>query len=614
MNLMNYLFKSAATFLVILLFAQSSFAIDPDDPKDTTKEGREAQVIAFEDSDAGIKNNLIMAWDGWNDYYRGYEKSPILLDPTELKRKYPELADRPGVHIKGKGETPMHNGAPEDVADADKERASLKALNLGVNDEVLKTTMAIYQPLRLLQNDMANDEVARDDYLNLFKSLRGVANLTLSYLDKTVSSGLATTQQQLDENASNHISKQISWTSSRIANPQRSAVYIDTDQKIEACLSDGVVEVDGGPDDKRNIRMALKDCEKVEACGKRPATKDKLGEGLYSWCVCCAEMTAHMNDTLPVKDKDIGAKTYSLVAKAFYGTKGVETGNPTKDYNHKDEIKVFVKDVVGAFREMYGDVQIKGDGKKLTYEYVYPNLSPALKTKFFREGCTAVADNNPGCEECTLACPLTQTKVTMGICPAMVEILRNWPQTAKDAVGGDANKKRIARNKWINASFGKVVSARDIDNMFELIDQPATGEKWFDGPMPPGKLGRWLDAFCDASAVSGFKRFHVRMKSVTLDHITQNFHITAQEKGMLMNLMGRVDEYLALTEVDVNSGYVSESALTGIAIAADRKKQARQAAGMAATINHSNAATQTSGFQVWGQSGTTFCEDGNCGE
>lgn len=160
----------------------------------------------------------IEMFKGWTMLYKGYGRSPILFNQIDggRDRKYPELAFRKDDPVSSEN--------------------SLKVLNLGVDDELSKATMAVYQPLHQMADEFSMDKRATDQHFALFNTIRGIAVLTLSYLDKTVAAGLATTQQQVDEHVTQSLLKQIAWTSSRLANPNKSQLYVDTDEKVEACM------------------------------------------------------------------------------------------------------------------------------------------------------------------------------------------------------------------------------------------------------------------------------------------------------------------------------------------------------------------------------------------
>jgi len=157
-------------------------------------------------------NNLLLAHDGWDPDFNAYEKTPILFDSVgaNRNRQYPKLSTGPD---------------------------GIQNVSVSTDDEVMKSSLAIYRPVSEIQTSFAENQTERDNHLDMFKRLRGVAILTLSYLDKTVAAGLATVQQQVDMDTIHQLLKQISWTNSKIANPQRSQLYEDTEEKLNLCMA-----------------------------------------------------------------------------------------------------------------------------------------------------------------------------------------------------------------------------------------------------------------------------------------------------------------------------------------------------------------------------------------
>ncbi len=112
---------------------------------------------------------------------------------------------------------------------------------------------------------------------------------------------------------------------------------------------------------------------------------------------------------------------------------------------------------------------------------------------------------------------------------------------AANELSGPVNKDESAElqtlRMWTEASLGLVLDASDIQTLR-------------DPSIPLGQRNRYIDAFCDASAVAAFKRFHLRMRAVGLDHLTMNMTITPQQKSMMQRLIERVSENLQMAETD----------------------------------------------------------------
>jgi hypothetical protein len=85
-------------------------------------------------------------------------------------------------------------------------------------------------------------EFARDNYLNSALTVRGIAVMTMGFLDKTVGAGLTAVQQQADQNTVQQLLKQVAWSESKLANMDRARVYRDTDEKLEACLEGSLIK------------------------------------------------------------------------------------------------------------------------------------------------------------------------------------------------------------------------------------------------------------------------------------------------------------------------------------------------------------------------------------
>lgn len=550
------------------------------------------RVTNLIDTEDGKKSDFITAFDGWSQMYTGYDRSPIIFDPSAEEntafgrsRQYPELSfnDKPQYE----------------------RNRSLKTLNLGVDDEIKKTSMVIYQPIRKLTTDMANDKISRDDHLNLFSTLRGVATLTLSYLDKTVAAGLATVQQQLDKSNDSVLLKQIAWTTSKLANPERAQLYRDTDEKVEECVLHK-----GTPTDSRIVL----DCD-ASVCPK--PTNDS---GIVAYCVCCAEQTSKFDKATA----DSEEKGWSLTERVMYGTK-----------RPQGEKKSYVETIVEYFKQIYGDYQIasptqnpehSGSGQpgSVVRALEFPQLSPAQAIWIIRngppgknseevcgktEGGGAGGLGNPsgidvpseGCHDDgtgMVICPITGQKITKGICPALVHIVRfGAPLTAAE--------KEDLKPYWVEASLGKILTGRDIENIRRLAGINHMGRLPDDFKIE-GDIRRFIQSFSDASAVAAYKRLHARMKSIALDHMALSTVATAADKADLSRLMDRVSDYLALAEYDAEANYYAANHLTGGAIAGDRGRASDYAAGAVAAGAAQSNQSMGSSMTVFGGVPRTF--------
>jgi len=522
---------------------------------------------------------------GWSQLYKGYDRSPILFDSvrTGKERVYPQM---------GYNNDNTNREFSSDQKDKQRNN-SLRVLNLGVDDEVNKTSMTIYQPLHMMTADIADDINERDRHLDLFKTVRGIAVLTLSYLDKTVAAGLATTQAQTDAHIQNQLLKQLNWTSAKLANPEKNFLYKDIDEKVEACLLYSSPQV--YPKTKR-IPMNAQICKPCLSDPNNP-TPTFMGQGIYDYCVCCAERMALLPNSTVREGTELGGSgvgVTSLVARVFLGLEGPANSGTSQKRDALDR-------VVSNFRRLYGDVVLApcqakpyeagatpgikdtetcdpGNGTLKT-EYKFPIYGVADKIKLFRDGLNEKCSG--GNSDDFTACPLTGTPIDQGICPAIKKIITLWPPKKED--------EPELRRLWIQASLGRIITGDDINNMFIMM-QKEPGElrgKWnaTDGEITAadwtkvnGRFKRWLGVFCDGSAVSAFKKFHYRMMALAEDHMRMNLKATDYEKSRFRDLLGRVSADIELAERDLDSSNVTDRLLAGLDTESDRERVAQMGA------------------------------------
>lgn len=535
------------------------------------------------------KQHMIDTLGKWSSLYKGYDKSPILIDRLDdsspHSSRYPKLA---GSNYRG------------DDQQKNTLMTMVESSNLSVQDEVTKTSMAVYQPLIKIQSDFADDKNQRDAHLNLFTTVRGIALLTLSYLDKTIAAGLATTQEQVDQHTTHYLLKQIAWAQSKMANPERAWVYKDTDEKVESCLSqlkekkllmaigsEKHINFDFGVCDDRCLSSVTK------AAGGR-VVLDSTKAGQLDYCVCCSEVTSKVDIANEGDPADIiPVPKFSLVKRAICGQKG-PCGSPAA-LSSPPSGKV--KDFFDQFRDLYGDVIYNSPGigdlrETQAISLTMPNFTVTDRVRFFRNGCGA-----PDLQADMTSCPAAP-KVDLGICPAIKAILCAWP--AKDT--------KTWKELWREASLGKIFTAEDFVKMFKLIGEapgtlpylesssatslanspcdsinktvnnsPDTGisilipkladlRNW----KPGGYFGQYLDNLCDSAAIGAFKRYHYRMMAVAEDHLLLNRKATEADKKYTRDLMGRVTTDLELAERDMQGNMTAERNVEGELIQADR--------------------------------------------
>jgi len=537
-------------------------------------------------------SNPVEMFRGWSQLYKGYDRSPIMFDSMRngKSRVYPQLA------YNGDGDDKEFKSEDKDA----ERKSSLRVLNLGVDDEVNKASMAIYQPLYFHTADFAADQAERDRHLNLFQSVRGIAIMTLSYLDKTVAAGLATTQSQADAHTTNQLLKQLNWSSAKIANPQRMPLYNDVDEKVEACMA----HLGSTYAFTKRINMTNPICKpcvlgKDEYIPSRPMDGDGgTGGGAYDFCVCCAEKMQQATNSTVREGTEIagpGTLQYSLVARTFLGMRGPDAALDAKVSTLTTTIQ--------NFRRMYGDIVMAPcltqnynaaaseakdtetcEASKI--EYKFPAYSVADKILLFRnglnKGCASQSDDGTGC-------PLTGTPINDGICPAIKHILTRWPPVDAD--------KAVLKRLWIQASMGRLITGDDINNMFIMMGREpgdlrdgggVSGARTWDDQnktiVPAvwnnvnSRFKRFLSVYCDAAAISAFKKFHLRMQSILEDHLRLNQKATDYEKAKIKDLVSRVSNQIELAERDLESSSVADKMLAGLDSESDRERVSQMGA------------------------------------
>lgn len=598
------------------------------------------------------------AFDGWQDEYSGFKRSRILFNPTdtdELRFMFPE------------------NGV-----------MGLGSMDVHVDDEIDKSQLITFQSIPTIQKGFADNTKARDDHLNLFATVRGVAISTLSYLDKTVAAALATTQQQVDQDATHQLLKQISWTSAQIANPDREELFQDINEKFEACMwimgrneesTEGTMDTGTLPDYLKHVSLSYckqsdNECRNAYSREKPETYEQGENQSDYPWayhyCVCCAERDVSINNSPGFKSElSKSGKTsnspaendgWSLADRLFIGTRlpdnllGIET---------RRNATVNIISFAQLWRSIYGDYLLVnplkqadsgmlyddlmnhiGEGsvpKWKSYKnamkkevgsvksvYIPPYLSVPQWIEVFRERSALQYTNENlynrinNCSETTTKtgldylylyhagrstyyCPTAQEGLKHGICPAVRYILWRFDNgTISDCFDGkaqdDCNEDSL-RSLWLEASMGGPLTAADFTNLsgmrattgassssssFALEIQGTGADQRGD------RRDRWITTFCDSSAVTAFKKLHLRMMSITLDFMTYNTKLTRNQKDRVMKLMNRVSSYLELGAMDSITAVRNQ--LVALHVEGDRRGEAERAAMWSSAI----AAQETS--------------------
>lgn len=213
----------------------------------------------------------------------GATSTTLLLNKLSTDRAEPAIVS-----------TDIEESAPEVTIQGDtSERPQLSSrfeksktsVDLGVDDEILKTSMAVSQPIARMQKDFLENDKAREAYLNAALSLKGIpimrslppgANLY------PLHSGLHSIQQQADQKTVERLLKQIAWTTNKPSSLDRTQFYRDMDEKLEACLESALqnTNTSKAPNARTQARSSLT-CP--DSCGAlNPKTS-------YKYCACCAQ-------------------------------------------------------------------------------------------------------------------------------------------------------------------------------------------------------------------------------------------------------------------------------------------------------------------------------------
>ena len=203
------------------------------------------------------------------DLMTGFDNFPGLIDRDDITKSQPNMISEDSETEEG-GNRPSLGKiygyqTHEDIPDPQ---------NLGVDDEVMKTAMAVYQPLRRMRADTLNDTNERDAYLDSALTLKGVSVMAMGFLDKTLGAGLTAVDQQANAAISNQLLKQVNWTTTRLANDDRSQVMRDVDEKIEECLV-SAFELGSPENSAAQLFRERVQYECSSECGENPSSGGK---------------------------------------------------------------------------------------------------------------------------------------------------------------------------------------------------------------------------------------------------------------------------------------------------------------------------------------------------
>lgn len=260
----------------------------------------------------------------------------------------------------------------------------VQALDLSVDDEISKSSMAPFQNTvakggrQTIQDSFLQNESERDAFLDSFQTARTIAIMTLSYLDKTVAAGLATSQSQADSDAIQQLLKEMNKSMSKIARPNRARVFDDQDEKFEICMQ-GITSQNTDSAERKPVEPGkvkpfafiwdpLVECKLDQPALKFCGGPKSYESSKYHFCSCCAEssQTVNKSTVLPAGGRErslVGGEGFSLVDRVFMGvtvpngkvsfdsTTALERG---RDNNY--DAGVALTDFSTMIRSLYGDI------------------------------------------------------------------------------------------------------------------------------------------------------------------------------------------------------------------------------------------------------------------
>ena len=516
----------------------------------------------------------------------------------------------------------------KDKFNARQNTSSYYLMNLGVDDEINKATMSVYQPLRLLRDFFNQDSIAERDYLGLTQTRRGIVLLTLSYLDRTIAANLGVAQAQTSQHTIQQLLEQLTLTNERIAKPHLEMLHRDVDEKIEACLID--FDFRGGSFTtnsnvtkrtpwKEDVSKLIEWCQ--GSCGApEKDTAEITRSEAYDWCRCCSKALIPMNvATLVLGPNDEEIKTSnvrSLVDQLIYGSALHQVGaDGKKIVKFPDETEETVRDTGLAVRlaehvrGMYGDIVIDGrlnEEKGVTsvvhkQTYRFPLYTLQQKVQLIADGCEArdwKEEDIPGCKKQGDIPGDDREKPVLGICPSLIELFRSELErntidderfddtlgTRRTAFGEETPDEKEAREQmvdlFVKASQGYILSAEHIQLFLKKGDiyGEVTTEDEARSWLPSGELLRYIRSFCDASAVAAFKRIHYNTMSKMEDIFVLNQTATEEEKRQMRTLMDRVTKQIVTAEAMANADRVAAEQILGLKIEVQRMEAAKQQA------------------------------------
>lgn len=591
--------------------------------------------------------------DGRDLNLGGFERSPIIFDPLgndERKRVFPQMSAQESYTRKKTYQPICKNQSyfPPQMADIcnennddeadqnglvfEKTTNIFTAANLMVDDEIHKSEMGLFWDPTNMKEAYLENQKAADRMTENIKRPLAIHQMALSFLDKSISSAMATAESAADQNTMLQYIRQINLNTSQLANPDRVQVLRDYNEKVEACMwAEGdqskLSEANGknGKPMFAHVNLMLsekwggKNCmDSGSYCRERYEDKDgQVKSVLYQFCTCCGDLAVEMNDSTVNKidssgggsgvtepyrknlceeyvtrmqsqygkygyqndakssGNDLPKKTYSLVERVFMGLDysgangGAGGGGLSND---SKDVRTTINNFMHYFQDLYGDVcMFETKEGFIRKQYVQPFWSVPQMVDMFRNG------RPDDCDRATFYCPISAEQVGVGICPAMKMLLAM-------EIKGDVHKimtgqsseigmsKEDLESYWVQATLGDSMTARDLQNIVA---------SYKDSP----DFNLFVEALCDTSATVAVKKLHLRMTSIAIDHMLLNQRISDEDRRIVRRLMDRLAEYLRLAGED--SASMVDPMLIASEIRRERLDQASRNSFVASSLGSS---------------------------
>lgn len=155
----------------------------------------------------------------------------------------------------------------DEVFDMKSTTETPKADSLNVDDEVLKTAMAVYKGPRRMRSDVYN-KPTRDYYIKPCRDYYRHAVLNHrtmpGFQDKTLGAALRAFDEKIAASSSNGIIRQINWTNTKLSRTNSDQQALD--EEVEACLLKQLSHTTSSRSnsDQRSVGATID--EKIEAC------------------------------------------------------------------------------------------------------------------------------------------------------------------------------------------------------------------------------------------------------------------------------------------------------------------------------------------------------------